>query len=228
MTADLNTEAYDRLGTEIVDSSNVWTRARLIYLSFCFGLGLFVLILVLIVIGVLADAFLGIRVLREIELTLFGIAVLALTYTVWGMARWRIQLGTFSRRMSAAMGAAGGITCVPCLVIILDLFQEFARLYKSWPPFHVVAPILLFPVGAFLVWLLIISGAWLFVEDARPFRIQHGSCCPQCGYCVRGVPSCVCPECGRTFNRDDLGLSESAFEQLISGNAARGDFLYER
>lgn len=31
--------------------------------------------------------------------------------------------------------------------------------------------------------------------------------CPTCGYCLRGLPNCVCPECGRTFDVEALRRS---------------------
>lgn len=208
---------YDNSGTQIVDARDIWTRSQLCQRSFCFGLALFVLLLVVIILGLLADAFLGIHILRELELTLLGIAVISMASTIWGMSRSRIQLGTFARRVIATMAAAAGVTCVPTLVFILDLVQEFARLHKSWPPLQFVASTLLFPTGVFLLWLLFVSIAWPFAEDNSPIRIKQGTNCPQCGYCVRGVSSRICPECGRAFSLHDLGLSEAAFEQLTAG-----------
>lgn len=207
---ELNPANYDSMGTQIVDSRDIWSPGRLLQLSFCFGLALFVLILVVLITGMLADAFLSVRVIRETELMLLGIAVVSMSYSVWGITRWRIQLSTPSRRLFATIGATAGVTCVPCLVLILDSAHEF----------HDVVIILLLPAGLFVLWFLFVSATWLFVENAKPFKIQYEPSCPQCGYCVRGVTSRICPECGRAFCETDLGLSTSEFNSLVSGETS--------
>ena len=65
-------------------------------------------------------------------------------------------------------------------------------------------------------WCGIATLLWPVVCRLAPIRVQDGETCPQCGYCVRGVASRICPECGRAFNRDDLGLPEVVFDELVS------------
>lgn len=44
--------------------------------------------------------------------------------------------------------------------------------------------------------------------------LQDGKSCPRCGYCVAGVRSRICPECGREFTFQELGTTE---EELLGG-----------
>jgi hypothetical protein len=39
---------------------------------------------------------------------------------------------------------------------------------------------------------------------------ESGTYCPACGYCLIGVPTQTCPECGRPFTLDELGVSADA------------------
>ena len=86
------------------------------------------------------------------------------------------------------------------------------------PPLPYSLPFLMIPMTIlFGAWCLLGMLAWPVIIRVWPFRLQDGQTCPQCGYCLRGVTSRVCPECGRGFDANDLGLSEAAFDELTSG-----------
>lgn len=88
---------------------------------------------------------------------------------------------------------------------------------KGPPLIDVLSFLLIAMLLLFGTWCLLGMLAWPVIIRVWPFRLQDGQTCPQCGYCLRGVTSRVCPECGRGFDANDLGLSEAAFDELTSG-----------
>jgi hypothetical protein len=50
----------------------------------------------------------------------------------------------------------------------------------------------------------------LLFFQARPEPIKPGPYCPQCGYCLIGTPRQICPECGRAFTLEELGIGPEA------------------
>lgn len=88
-----------------------------------------------------------------------------------------------------------------------------ALTYVSAPmAFHVhvsASGLLVSPYLLGVVWVasvaLIYLGCWGCISVTRgSVRIQDGTLCPGCGYCLIGCPSSVCPECGRPFTSEDL------------------------
>ena len=77
------------------------------------------------------------------------------------------------------------------------------------------------PIAWFAALLLgMVTGA-IGVGVSLPFRRvidQDGSLCPGCAYCLAGLDSQVCPECGRPFTYEELGTSK---EQLIAAASRR-------
>src|SRR5208282_4670821 len=40
--------------------------------------------------------------------------------------------------------------------------------------------------------------------------VKPGPYCPEWGYCLIGAPTRICPECGRGFNLEELGVGVEA------------------
>ncbi len=47
--------------------------------------------------------------------------------------------------------------------------------------------------------------------------VQTGTLCPNCAYDLRGNESMVCPECGRGFSFEELGVTAAEFAAMNSG-----------
>jgi cytochrome c oxidase subunit IV len=48
----------------------------------------------------------------------------------------------------------------------------------------------------------------LLLGRVRPY-VRDDGCCPACGYCLFGVTEQRCPECGRSFRPEEVGMSLS-------------------
>lgn len=46
-------------------------------------------------------------------------------------------------------------------------------------------------------------------------------CCPHCSYCLLGIDSMRCPECGNTFTFEQLGTTEAEFRARSIESAAK-------
>ena len=49
----------------------------------------------------------------------------------------------------------------------------------------------------------------LFLQ-VKPEPPKPGPYCPECGYCLIGLPRQICSECGRPFTLEELGIAEGA------------------
>lgn len=95
-------------------------------------------------------------------------------------------------------------------IILLGEFDGVRRLWLGYP-------------GEWLLLLLLgtglICGCWLaflalravieffvfqFDPDVRRRAALGKQLCPQCGYDIRNLPECRCPECGATWKQDEL------------------------
>lgn len=144
-------------------------------------------------------------------------AVTAIVGPLPGLFYWRIHMASFRRRLVSSFFAAAGMACVPWLtftIFSIQILFDDGSLTLVWQA--ICSGVIGIPLIV-LIWTLLSLAVWPAIMRLAPFRIQDGASCPQCGYCVRGVASSICPECGRAFNREDLGLSEAAFNDLISG-----------
>ncbi|MCB9856556.1 MAG: hypothetical protein H6818_12815 [Phycisphaerales bacterium] len=84
---------------------------------------------------------------------------------------------------------------------------------------HVAAALLVLLVGtlALAVGVVIATAAfvitWRLVQLTLPkFVVQDGTLCPTCAYCLVGVQSMRCPECGSAFSFADLETTEYEFQ----------------
>jgi hypothetical protein len=55
-----------------------------------------------------------------------------------------------------------------------------------------------------------IGAGVLLLLQVKPQPVKPGPYCPQCGYCLIGIPRQICPECGRPFTFDELGVAPEA------------------
>lgn len=134
------------------------------------------------------------------------IVVLYVILPVILLIAFRCHLGTPLRRLLAFLFASIG-SALP--LYVFALVEE---------PEAILAGLIV-NAALFGLWCILSLLGWSVITRVWPFRLQDGSTCPNCGYCVRGVASRVCPECGRGFTESDLGLSVEQFEQLICNNA---------
>lgn len=62
---------------------------------------------------------------------------------------------------------------------------------------------------------------WGLIRLTLPkFIKQDGTLCPNCAYCLLGVQSMRCPECGSAFTYDDLETTEAEFRAQFSAPGA--------
>jgi hypothetical protein len=61
----------------------------------------------------------------------------------------------------------------------------------------------------------------LYFLQRKPLPAKPGPYCPQCAYCLVGTPRMVCPECGRGFTLEELGISaEELLPPGVGGKSA--------
>jgi hypothetical protein len=58
----------------------------------------------------------------------------------------------------------------------------------------------------------LVVGAVLLASARAYWPLREGPYCPGCGYCVIGVRERRCPECGRSFTLEELGVSAKELE----------------
>jgi hypothetical protein len=124
-------------------------------------------------------------------------------------------LGFVEHRMGPHLVAA-------LLSSIIGVFTA-GSLLSGYPSFGVLVEPIAVVVVAFAA-LLGFGGSTLGVFVSRkyysivPRRRGH---CPACGYCLTGLPRRVCPECGRAFELEEVGMGEAA--EVGSGAGDVGD-----
>ena len=101
----------------------------------------------------------------------------------------------------------------PDLAGCVCFFQ--ATIAKIWTHYHVY----LFDIPDMLQYLLLTGGACFIVGavlllflQVKPEPVKPGPYCPECGYCLIGLPRQICSECGRPFTLDELGVEADALK----------------
>ena len=54
---------------------------------------------------------------------------------------------------------------------------------------------------------LVVGAILLLILQVKPEPVKPGPYCPECGYCLIGLPRQICSECGRPFTLDELGIA---------------------
>ena len=54
------------------------------------------------------------------------------------------------------------------------------------------------------------GGTLLLFLQVKPEKVKPGPYCPECGYCLIGLPRQICSECGRAFTLKELGVGAEA------------------
>jgi hypothetical protein len=88
-----------------------------------------------------------------------------------------------------------------------------ASLQQSWHWFggYRLADQTMGPAALILGALSFVVGAGvLLLLQVKPQPVKPGPYCPQCGYCLIGIPRQICAECGRPFTFDELGIAPEA------------------
>jgi hypothetical protein len=97
----------------------------------------------------------------------------------------------------------------------LCFFQ--ATMERIWTHYN----IFLYDVAG-LLQLVLLTGVACYIFGAvlllflqvKPEKPMPGPYCPECGYCLIGLPKRICSECGRAFTLEELGIGEEA---LVAG-----------
>lgn len=184
----------------IVSPTSTFTMLPLCVFSFLFGVFLFLPLLVLIPIApYLIDPVAGRPTFASIAWTYALLAFTTLVGPMLGFIVGRAQIADGIRRTAAILSCSAGVLSPAYLLSASRIIDggEFEVLFNT----------LCWHGGLCVAWSLIALCLWPIVTRIWPFRMQDGSTCPDCGYCVRGVTSKVCPECGQAFDHSDLGLS---------------------
>lgn len=113
-----------------------------------------------------------------------------------------------------------------CLALAGSLRRVAQRWALAWLAMELAVLWIAFSVGWSLVFgrawedmLALAAGAWLITTLAgvaglflwqSTYQSKPGPYCPACDYCLIGVPIDCCPECGRPFTLDELGITREA------------------
>ena len=177
--------------------------------SFIFGICLFLPLLLLIPIApYLIDPVAAAPSPVTIACTICFLAFTFLIGPALGIITFRAQLADTTRATLAIFWAAAGVLSLAYFISVVSFLED----YGAGEFFQTLG----MHCGLLLGWSVVAMCSRPVIAWLWPFRLQDGASCPNCGYCVRGVSSHICPECGDSFNRADLGISEAAFNELIS------------
>jgi hypothetical protein len=99
--------------------------------------------------------------------------------------------------------------CICFFGATMDRIWYFFGRYRAVQP-EILQGALVFGVGCYLCGAMLI----LFMQ-VKPRKDKPGPYCRGCGYCLIGVPPNICPECGRPFTIEELGVPvEALFPEL--------------
>jgi hypothetical protein len=100
--------------------------------------------------------------------------------------------------------------CVCFFGATMDRMWYYFGRYRSVQP-ELLQTALVFGVGCYLCGAMLI----LFMR-IKPRALKPGPQCRGCGYCLIGAPEQICPECGRPFTIEELGIPREALAPPVT------------
>jgi len=139
-----------------------------------------------------------------------GCAVALVALPVWRMRANYRRIVTWPRAAWLGLGYGFGLfALIAGLQLGLGLGESIGSARTrfladgGWFSLLILSPVPVFAI------------AWRVVRLTLPdFVAQNGTLCPKCAYCLIGVESMRCPECGSAFSYEDLETTEEAFIAL--------------
>jgi hypothetical protein len=109
-----------------------------------------------------------------------------------------------SRRRMLRLRALLGANIEIAVVVIVFTVSWFLAYGRFWD--DVLGVMILF-------WIIAAAAATVLLLLLQHWQRPHGGpYCLQCGYCLIGLPSRRCPECGRAFTPEELGITEDELD----------------
>ncbi len=168
-----------------------------ILIQYSFAIGLFALF----VFGGLARPLLS-HIPKPTFLFIHCTITLVLTplFLAWCL---KLLLTTTRRIILSALSCTLGTLFVPVVSHVIPITYD-----RSWCKLG-ISLLIVFTVYSVLTFALL-----RFFKNTRgPLIMQDGFRCPNCTYCLIGNQSMQCPECGKPFTFEQLGITKNEFSQ---------------
>ena len=145
---------------------------------------------------------------------LAGLAMASIPLTVMQIVMTRRRILWRTALIWMFLEVAGGVCFFVATVAQI-------RHYRYQSMIDGIDGLALWAFGAGLISFLI---GWfiLAVIQTRVEKLKPGAFCPGCGYCLIGSTGRICPECGRVFTLEELGIGEEELEAERSLNGKFG------
>ncbi|HPF37018.1 MAG TPA: hypothetical protein P5081_12905 [Phycisphaerae bacterium] len=135
-----------------------------------------------------------------------GLSVaVTLCWPIWMMRRYYVAILTTRRAawlgLGYSLGLFGVLLAIALVMLVLKPLDttNWLRLGANLLADSIIA--ILFAIG------------WNLLQRWMPDLVrQNGTLCPTCAYCLVGVQSMRCPECGAAFSFADLETTEYEFQ----------------
>lgn len=139
---------------------------------------------------------------------------IAIAWPAWRLRRRYRTVCTTPRAAWLGFGYGMGIASIPLILATYVAITEasdptpmFSNPNTPWWVAGISAIVLASSIA-------IVAGLWRIVRMSLPaLVVQDGTLCPQCAYCLLGVQSMRCPECGNAFTYDELETTEAEFRK---------------
>jgi hypothetical protein len=91
--------------------------------------------------------------------------------------------------------------CITFFESTIDQIWRYENAHR-YNDLELLQMILFIGIACFVVGAILLLFLQVKPEPAKP-----GPYCPECGYCLIGLPRQICSECGRPFTLDELGIT---------------------
>jgi hypothetical protein len=147
-------------------------------------------------------------------------AWLDLEFRLW-RAQWLWMLALFMLLLAVGYAVVMGCRRIPWYRALLWMSLEIggcvsfyaATIQWAWRVYggyRIYEPVMT-TESLIIGFACFVCGAILLLFfQVRPEPVKPGPYCPQCGYCLIGSPRQICPECGRAFTLEELGIGPEA------------------